>query len=294
MTTYLSAKRQRQTTWIRRIFAVVCIVLFVAFWPFIRTTSLKIFDPIALSYEYVAGGMSSFFGSFHTYFTSKQELSMYSLQLERENEELRNELGLRTLQDYKIPSSSVLYGTLIDQASLNVATSDASSTLATSSIFALSSISDSIDNSTIQAYPLLPTIASLYQTLRISKGFGDGVEVGMLAYGPKREVLGYVKEVSGHSALVDLFSAPSTEVSGVFARTGVAVILIGDGGGSYIVDLPRDIDVVRGDTVLFGEEESYVLGVVADVTSVQQDVGKRVYVRGAYNPSSIRTIYVAK
>lgn len=147
---------------------------------------------------------------------------------------------------------------------------------------------------TIALYPLARDITTLYDSLVLSKGFTDGVPEGGLVYVRGRQPVCTIKEVHRETSLCVLLSAPGNTLEAVTASSSITVTLIGEGGGSYIALLPKDIPLSIGEAVMYRASPIMKLGEVAEIKNDPQDVFVRVYIRGAYNPVTSSLFYVDK
>jgi cell shape-determining protein MreC len=157
------------------------------------------------------------------------------------------------------------------------------------------------DASTTKQDYALPVVASslaqdvtrVYATLILSKGFGEGVEVGDKVYLRGRQVVCFIKDVYARTSQCELFSGFGNTVEGVTASSSVNITLEGR-GGHYIANIVRDTDVIIGEKILLREDQSFILGEVAEVFNNDQDTSWHLLIRGAYNPAASSLYYIQK
>jgi cell shape-determining protein MreC len=142
---------------------------------------------------------------------------------------------------------------------------------------------------TIAMYPLMKDRTEIYSTIVLSKGFKDGLTEGLLVYLRGRQPVCVLKEVHQKTSLCKLFSAHGEEIDGVVSST--TLFLKGDGGGSYVGEVPRETIIQNGDAVYLKSDETMILGTVVDVARDNQAAFWKVYVRGAYNPLTSTIFY---
>ncbi len=135
---------------------------------------------------------------------------------------------------------------------------------------------------------------SAYDILVLDAGEKEGLKIGnsvILPFGP---VIGTISKITSESSEVTLFSTNGIKTEAIFERGETPVTLVGQGGGNFEVQLPRDIPVEKGDRVLSYGISSRLLGVVEDISAISTDSFKRVKVRTPQNFYSLRFVYVLK
>lgn len=92
--------------------------------------------------------------------------------------------------------------------------------------------------------PLAP-----YDTLLIGAGTQHAVSPGMLVSGEGGVPLGTVETTTHAHAQVSLFSTAGRSTEGWVGDERFPVTLIGEGGGAFIAEVPRDAPILVGDLV---------------------------------------------
>jgi cell shape-determining protein MreC len=121
---------------------------------------------------------------------------------------------------------------------------------------------------------------SLYDTIVIDAGLGSGVTEGMLAYTNANMPIGVVARVNVFSSVVELLSSPGKRFEVVVGTVSdVRAIAEGQGGGNFIIRLPRDTAVAAGDPVALPTLLPEVIGYVAVIDVVPTDSFQTIHFR---------------
>lgn len=133
---------------------------------------------------------------------------------------------------------------------------------------------------------------TVYDMLTVDAGSAEGVHIGDHARLPEGGLIGSVTAIFDHVAKITLYSSSAEETTAVLERNSVPVTLIGRGGGSFEVDLPREVAVEVGDKIISPELGGDLVGVVRDVSSVPTDSFKHILVEGVVNVYSVRYLLI--
>lgn len=212
----------------------------------LTTTVLILAKPLWVIRDGISRSTSGFFGHFERVKT-----------LQKENDALREELYVLKVKEYQFDHALIEYADL--KTLMNASSSKSSS---------------AVIARVISKPPFTP-----YDTFVVDKGSEDGVLMGDLVYANDALVIGRVHQVTQHNAYVTLFSSGDQTQEFVVSRTGVSVATTGMGGGNFALYVPKDFDIVVGDTL---SEPSYDSGIVATVYALDetsQNSFKRVYAR---------------
>lgn len=222
------------------------------FFPRMLTT---VFTTVAKPLWTVRDGTSHSVFSFFGYFERVGSI-------QRENEALRDQLYALKIREAEFNQMKVEYEDL--KALMNVASTSTS----------LKRGSSAVTAHVLSKPPFTP-----YDTFIVDAGSDDGVLLGDLVYANEALVIGRVTRVTARTSYVTLFSSGNQTQEFLVTRTGVSVAVSGMGGGNFALYIPKDFDIVVGDTL---REPSYDVGVVATIYAIDetsQNSFKRVYAR---------------
>lgn len=263
--TYHSARTQRNTRY-ARIFLFTAFVFALLFaWGYIKKILYPVALPVASTYASVRDTSTGIPHAIITYFTSRHENEVKIETLETNIERLENELALARE-----------IGTTTD--------------LGTTTAHTLKPLASNIK--TVELYPIVRDITTLYNTVVLSKGFVDGIEEGSIVYVRGNQAVGYIAEVHKTTSTMRLYSSADQKVEGVIKDIDTSVTLIGQGGGSYIIEVPKTIAITVGQNVYLSGAQNMILGVVVEVKNDPQDTFTKAYIRGAYSPTRAHIFYV--
>lgn len=262
MTTYLSDRKKQYSHWTRLTLLVIFLLVVSFFWKQIKVNTYQIVLPIASVVVKVTDGVFSIPSFFSTYITTHKTSSERIGVLEKNIELLENKVASQdaNLEHYIAKDELQKNGHLV----------------------------------TLEVYPIAQDLYFLYSTLLISKGFTDGVEEGMIVYTRGYEPVGTVTQVYSNTALVSLLSASGNKVNGFTGENKTILTLIGDGGGNFIAQIPKDVEVVIGDNIFLSQNPVMKIGNITDIQNSQQDFFKTIYIRGIYNPVKQNNYFIDK
>lgn len=109
----------------------------------------------------------------------------------------------------------------------------------------------------------------------VDKGKLSGVREGSLVES-EGALVGYTKELGEDIATIEAIWSPSFEISGVFEKSGIPVLLQGRGSGFLVGKVPKDILIQKGDIVIKDAAKRFVIGEVVsegrEATSPLQEI----------------------
>jgi len=135
---------------------------------------------------------------------------------------------------------------------------------------------------------------SLYDVLIIDVGKDKGIQNGAQVILPFGVLVGSITGISDKTSQVTLFSSYGIKTEAILERTGTPITMTGQGGGNYIIRVPRDIEVISGDRIMSPGLNPRLLASIEDVSSVSTDSFKRVLAQIPGGVHQIRFIYVLK
>lgn len=196
------------------------------------------------------------FAAFKEFFRSKSNLIS-------ENETLRQEAALAYLKqtDCSVSDSNGAYGGENGRISANV----------------------------ISKPPFSP-----YDTFVIGAGSADGVSVGQYVFISERISIGKIAAVSSRTSIVKLFSSGDQKIEAISERTGASFELSGRGGANFVIDAPKDSDIVWGDIFVLPSRSSKtaLLGTVYYIDASSQSSFKKIYLRIPDNVFQVQKVFV--
>jgi len=107
--------------------------------------------------------------------------------------------------------------------------------------------------------------SSLYDTFVIDIGQNDGVLEGARVVVSGDIVIGEIDTVFKNTSLVTLFSTPGVETEIVIGLQQIVATAIGRGGGNFIAQLPRDVGVEEGDSIVIPGVSIKLFGIVETI-----------------------------
>jgi cell shape-determining protein MreC len=230
---YLLKTKPKQNSSFRRAFAVVVIVLLVISVLFFFQASFpfRVLGNLAEPLWKVGNMASSFAGSHLGYFQSKKTLI-------EENQNLRDvtrRFELVTLERNMLQEEN---NTL---KNIQPAEGEVARVLTSPS-------------------------QSFYDILLVELSPESEISSGDMVYGEYGILLGTVVDRTGSFARIELFSSNGRLTPVRLNRTGAELVLVGKGGGNFMVVVPRAFEIYRGDGLIFPALSS---GVVASVMSTE-------------------------
>lgn len=105
-------------------------------------------------------------------------------------------------------------------------------------------------------------------------------------------LLGIIREVRPTSSIVELYSSPSFAFDGMIRSSGVTVPVTGDGGGNFIVQVPREITVAENDILTLASNPTMVVGIIKSVTFDARDPFQTVRARTPVNIQELKYVEI--
>jgi cell shape-determining protein MreC len=238
----------------------MALITFVYFWSAIRTFSYPAIEPLTTGYKSAKDITGILPASFSTYFTSREELAKKNADLENSIERLENQLAQK---DALLREASIL--------------NDAGAGTSTSPVIVL--------------YPIAEDVTKLYSTVLLSRGYKDGIVKGELVYIRGMQPVCEIVEVYTMTSLCELLSKGARITEGATSG-GVTLSLVGQGGGNFVADAPKDTSILVGEDVYLRSNPSFKIGTIVSVKQVEQGSSAKIYVRGAYNPVTSQIFYI--
>lgn len=107
-------------------------------------------------------------------------------------------------------------------------------------------------------------------------------------------LIGTVVTVAPSAAQVSLFSSPGGTIDARVGEPSGIVTLKGLGGGAFTFDIPSDVAVHSGDTVVGAQNDTEIIAVVESVASDPDRTSHTVYARAPVSFSDIRFVSIER
>lgn len=141
--------------------------------------------------------------------------------------------------------------------------------------------------SAIGAKILLSPAQSYYASMLVDVGEGDEVGRGDAVYSFGDIVLGTVSDVYPSTSRVVLYSAPKVSMSVSLGKAHLSVSAVGDGDGTFIATLPKNVSIEVGDEATVQAEKPALLALVEQIQTKGDAAFKTIYLK---SPVSLRTL----
>ncbi len=129
-----------------------------------------------------------------------------------------------------------------------------------------------------------------YDSIVIDAGSIMGVMEGDIIYADMNYAIGRVSSVSERTSIVTLFSSSGQKASVLVGTSTTAVMAEGRGGGNYYIKVPRNIQIVPGDPVVWPDIQTILLGTVDIVDTGNGDAYSHIYFKSPVNINSLRYV----
>lgn len=133
---------------------------------------------------------------------------------------------------------------------------------------------------------------SPYDTLILDAGSIQGIKKGSKVFLSNNILIGVIVDVTAKTSLVELFSKGDTKHSFVLERTGATYEVVGEGGENMLVLVPKEADVLWGDSFVYPGLNSAIVGNVNYIDTNSQSSFKGVYLKIPGNVFSNKWVYV--
>ena len=135
---------------------------------------------------------------------------------------------------------------------------------------------------------------SPYDTLLIDVGTSLGLQIGHKVYLSDNIIIGTVTSVTEKTSVATLFSSSGQKQRATLLRTGTTFELSGHGGANFIMEVPKESDILVGDIFIYPGIMQSVIGNVYYINTNSQSSFKAVYLRIPGNVFSAKHIFIEK
>ncbi len=142
----------------------------------------------------------------------------------------------------------------------------------------------------------------IYDTVVIDVGSIDGITEGSIVYIDSNFVLGKVTRVNYHTSVVTLSSAPGehypimitseAEGSEIGNSSQNEVVFYGIGGGGFVAEVPKHVNVASGTSMVFSSINPTMIGIISGESIPETGSLKQVYGSLPYSIKSIDWVSV--
>ncbi len=126
----------------------------------------------------------------------------------------------------------------------------------------------------------------------LDTGVENGVGTGSQVYDDKGNLIGTVLSSTNFTSKAKFFSSPGTSVEAEVFKKSAVLSLLGQGNGSFTVQVPRDFDIQKGDIFVYPGLRERPIAVVVEVKSDEEDSFKSVFAQGFFDPKTITWVFV--
>ncbi|MFA6006859.1 MAG: rod shape-determining protein MreC [Candidatus Paceibacterota bacterium] len=144
----------------------------------------------------------------------------------------------------------------------------------------------------IGALVLLSPERSYYASMLIDVGSTDGISRGDKVYSFGDIVLGSVSDVYTSSSRVILYSAAKVTTSVFLGEEHVSVNIQGDGDGTFIASLPKNIKINVLDEATLPTEKPTLVARVEQVKKTEDAPFETIYLKSPVNLHTLKWVYV--
>lgn len=138
-----------------------------------------------------------------------------------------------------------------------------------------------------------PNVAA-YDTFLIDVGENSGIQKGDKVLANENMILGLVEEVYSFSAKARLFSTAGETTDAILGPDNIPVQLKGSGGGSFMVELPREMDIREGDSAILSGAPEYIIAIVISKEEVSTESFQKIYLRGPVSVFDAKYVQIIK
>jgi len=136
--------------------------------------------------------------------------------------------------------------------------------------------------------------SSLYDTFVIDVGHNQALEEGARVMVSGDIVIGVVAKVFKNTSLVTLFSTPGEETEIIIGLQQIVATAIGKGGGNFITQLPRDVGVEEGDSIVMPGINTKLFGIVETIEVDITQPFQTILFKNPVNIAEIKWVQVVK
>ncbi len=130
-----------------------------------------------------------------------------------------------------------------------------------------------------------------YDTLVVDAGAREGARENALVFA-NGGAIGNVAEVYTRSSKVSLFSSPGISTDVIISGTDIHITATGRGGGNFEIQLPREVAVALGQSIVLPGLSAYPIGTVTDIVSDPRNPFQKILATSPINMQHLRLVEI--
>ncbi len=124
---------------------------------------------------------------------------------------------------------------------------------------------------------------SIYDSLVLDAGSNLGVKKGDRVFADGNILIGEIEEAQNKTSRTKLYSSADEKTDVYVGLNNVLAIAIGQGGGNFIIQLPKDLDIQVDDPVFVAGISSSSIGLVVEINTTPTDSFQTLLVKSNVN-----------
>ncbi len=128
----------------------------------------------------------------------------------------------------------------------------------------------------------------------VDVGSSNGVTVGEKVFVDTSLPIGSVSEIYSDSSRVTLYSSSGQKVNVLLGSKNIKAEALGQGGGNFIIKIPRGVAVSEGDRIIAPSISVAVFGTVSHIDLAPNDSFQTIYFNSPVNLNELRFVYLVK
>ena len=150
----------------------------------------------------------------------------------------------------------------------------------------------SSDQNLLLSSVLVKPFLSPYDTLIIDVGSSSNISINDKVLVDGNTFIGYISEVYKNTSKVILYSSPGEKVNVQIGSNNVEKVAVGQGGGNFSVQMPRESDIKEGDNITIPSISPNIFGVVEKIEFKESDSFQTVIFKSPVNISELKWVEV--
>ena len=135
---------------------------------------------------------------------------------------------------------------------------------------------------------------SPYDTLIVDVGSNNMVVTGQTVLAENNIPIGTVTDLYSDSSRVTLYSSSGQKLSVLVGKNNVKADAIGQGGGNFIIKIPRGVPIQEGDQIIAPSISTSLYGTVSHIDLAPNDSFQTIYFNSPVNLNQLRFVYLIK